>query len=301
MSHIRCKDQYRNLDQKSDARKKQQVSCGDLLEDQADQGHDRQLQDRLKEVGIAQFFFTATEITDDLDHEIVDHVVGEEKADDTDEKQRKCRVGADESSKRTTRGSAFAFGGDIVSNLVFRFPEGKDQDRGKHHDYDVDVKKDADPVALDESADESGSDGKTCRSQSSGKTVEDRCAGFLVFEAQRRHDRLVGKLDHVDQGEDREDNEFVIGREEKNDRSRKNDQDRDQDETAVGQCPLFVDDAGDDRLHDRREDVGDSQENADFCIGKTVSQKEDRRTCMDRAECGKVCGIDQGIPERPEK
>ena len=87
--------------------------------------------------------------------------MGEEEADDADEKQRKCRVGADKSTKRTAGDSACALERGVDGRLVFRFPKGKDQDRGKNHDCDVDIKQDPDPIALDEPADEGRSDGKT--------------------------------------------------------------------------------------------------------------------------------------------
>ena len=216
MPHIGGEDEYHDLNKKCDARDKKKALGGELFEDQADHSHDRKLQYRLQEIGIAQFFFCTAEISYDLDHEIVDHVVGEEETDDSDQEKRKGRIGFDEGSERTAPGAAFRIFCAGVWNWFCRFFEGEDQDRGKDHHGDIDVKKDPDAVAFNKAADEGGSDSKACRTEASGKTVHDRAPDLLVFKTKGCHHGLVGELDHVDQGEDREYHELVVFREKKN-------------------------------------------------------------------------------------
>ena len=103
MAHVRGEDEDHDLHKKSDTRDQQKFLRRELFEDQADHRHDRELEDRLQEVGIAEFFFRTAEISDDLDHEIVDHIVREEEADHADKKERERGICLDECGKRTVR------------------------------------------------------------------------------------------------------------------------------------------------------------------------------------------------------
>ena len=302
--HVGSEDQDDDLDEKSDAREQQECPGCELLEDQTDHGHDGKLQYRLKKIRIAKFFFRATEISDDLDHEVVDHVVRKEETDHAHKKEGEGRICLDECGKRTASGSfCRVAGGGILTrgnSLPGGFLKSEDQYRGECHDGDVDIKKDPDAVVLDETADKGGGHGETGGPKPPGQAVHDGASGFLVFEAQCGHDRLVGELDHVDQGENREDQDLVVFRKKKNDRSRKDHEDGDQDKPSVGQRPLLVDDAGNYRLGDRGQDIGEGQEYTNLGVGKTIAEKEDGGARMDRTECGEVRRIDERIADRPE-
>ena len=107
-------------------------------------------------------------------------------------------------------------------------------------------------------------------------------------------------MDHVDQSEDREDQELVVFGKEKDNGSREDDQDGKEDETPVRKRALLVDDAGDHGLGDRGNDIGKRQKHTDFRVGETISKKEDGGTRMDRTERGKVSRVDKCIADRPE-
>ena len=246
MRHALCEYQYQYLNEKCDAGNDKEFLRRYLFEHYAYQCHDGKLQYSLEEVGIAQLRFVAAQVPYYLYHEVIDHVVREIKAYRSDQEKCEGRIAADEMYKAVVcfDRSTFAF----VFLTALRLSEDQYYQDGKHHGDDIYPQQYAHTVLLNYASYDHGSDRKAGGAKTSGQSVIDTTAGFLVFKAQRRHNRLVSKLYHVDDDIYREDDQLVILREHKYQRTRQYYQHGDHYKTTVGKPAGLIDDTGYNRL-----------------------------------------------------
>ena len=175
------------------------------------------------------------------------------------------------------------------------FVEGQHDHGGNGHGSHIDPKQHIHSVLFHDAADEEGGKCKAGRTEPSGESVKDRIAGFLIFEAERGHDRLVRELYHIDQGVDDKDAGLDPRNKHQDQGSGKYDRHGNEDKTLVCKEARFVDDPCDDGLEYGRNDIRHGQEYPHFGIAEAVGQQEYRRIGVQRTERHKICRIQTGI------
>ena len=121
-------------------------------------------------------------------------------------------------------------------------------------------------MPLDNPTDERGHERKTSGSQSPGKSVIDGTSCLLVLKAKGGHHRLIGKLNHVNERVDYENQDLAFCGKKKHDRTRKNYEDGNEDKASVGQSSRLVNHSGNERLEDCGNDIRDRKKDSDLCV-----------------------------------